>query len=108
MIVNKFFFKTIVFQKLVFKIQPYKKRSKIVLKNDCFLKRSLFEWVVFKNDRFFPKTKRLFLKTIEKRNKKQSFNESFQKRLTTLNQTMHPIPIVINTRVSYQPDPSYQ
>ena len=25
------------------------------------------EWVVFKNDRFFPKTKRSFLKTIEKR-----------------------------------------
>ena len=27
------------------------------------------EWVVFKNDSFFPKTKRSFLKTIEKRNK---------------------------------------
>ena len=36
------------------------------------------EWVVFKNDRFFPKTKRSFLKTIEKRIKKRSLNDRFQ------------------------------
>jgi len=29
------------------------------------------EWVVFKKDRFFPKTKQLFLKMIKKRNKKR-------------------------------------
>ena len=44
----------------------------------------LNELVVFKNDRFFPKMKRSFLKTIEKLNKKQSFNDRFQTRLTTL------------------------
>ena len=48
----------------------------------CFLKVQN-EWVVFKYDHFFQK-KRLFLKTIEKRNKKRSFSDSFQKRLTTL------------------------
>ena len=48
-----------------------------------FQKRSIFktivirflqvqnEWVVFKKDRFFPKTKQLFLKMIKKRNKKR-------------------------------------
>jgi len=49
----------------------------------CFLKVQN-EWVVLKNDSFFPKKKRSFLKTIEKRNKKRSFNNRFQKRLTTL------------------------
>jgi len=44
----------------------------------------LNELVVFKNDRFFPKMKRSFLKTIEKLNKKQSFNDRFQTQLTTL------------------------
>ena len=34
------------------------------------------EWVVFKNDRFFPKTKPSFLKTIEKRNKKTTISSS--------------------------------
>ena len=38
----------------------------------------------FPNDRFCPKTKRSFWKTIEKRNKKRSLNDRFQKRLTTL------------------------
>ena len=33
---------------------------------------------------FFLKTKRSFLKTIEKRSKKPSFNDRFQKPLTTL------------------------
>ena len=69
---------------------------------DCFLKisrlkndrQSFFiiirflkvqnEWVVFKNESFFPKTKQTFLKTILKRNKKLSFNCRFQKRFTTL------------------------
>ena len=42
------------------------------------------EWVVFKNDCFYPKTKRSLLKTIGTRNKKRSFNDRFQKRLTGL------------------------
>ena len=46
------------------------------------------EWVVFKNDHFFPKTKRSFLKMIEKRIEKRSFNDRFQKRLTTLLQAV--------------------
>ena len=33
---------------------------------------------------FFSKAKRSFLKTIEKRIEKRSFNDRFQKRLTTL------------------------
>ena len=36
------------------------------------------EWVAFKKRSFIPKTKRLFLKTIEKRSKKLSFNDRFQ------------------------------
>ena len=55
------------------------------LKNDRFLKRSLFKMSgSFLKRSFFSKTKQSFLKTIEKRNKKQSFNDCFQKRLTTL------------------------
>ena len=42
------------------------------------------EWIVFKNVNFFPKTKRSFLKTIEKRSKKRLFNDRFQERLATL------------------------
>ena len=38
----------------------------------------------FKKLSFFPKPKRSFLKTIEKRIEKRSFNDRFQKRLTTL------------------------
>ena len=33
---------------------------------------------------YYFKTKRVFLKTIEKRIEKRSFNDRFQKRLTTL------------------------
>ena len=38
----------------------------------------------FKNDRFFPKTKQSFLKTIEKRNKKDRSTIVLKKRLTTV------------------------
>ena len=70
-----------LFQKRSFLKKPsYKKTSQIIIR---FLKVQN-EWVVFKNDRLFPKTRRSFLKKIEKRNKKQSFNDRFQKRLTTL------------------------
>jgi len=73
----------IVFSKaFVFKKQLYKKRSQIVFKKRLFSKtiakrflKVQNEWVVFKNDRYFPKKKRSFFKTIKKRNKK---------RLTTL------------------------
>ena len=89
---NNCFLKRSFFSKaIVFKKQPYKKRSQIVLKKRPFFKKIVIrflkfqnEWVVFKNDRFFPKTKRSFLKTIKKRNKKRLFNDRFQKRLTTL------------------------
>jgi len=64
------------------------------LKNDRFLKRSLFKMSgSFLKRSFFSKTKQSFLKTIEKRNKKQSFNDRFQKWLTTL-------PIAGNHRLS--------
>ena len=73
----------------------------IVFQNDRFFKLFVSLTIVFKNDRysfskslkrvgrflkrsFFPKTKQLFLKTIEKRSKKRPFNDRFQKRLTTL------------------------
>ena len=64
------------------KKQSYKKRSLIVLKKTIVIRflKVQNEWVVFKNDRFFPKTKQSFLKTIEK----TIVNDRFQKRLTTL------------------------
>ena len=52
-------------------------------KNDRFrysFSKSLKLASRFKNDRFFPKTKRSFLKTIKNKIK----NDRFQKRLTTL------------------------
>ena len=66
-------------------------------KNDRFLKRLLFLFLKFKTSEsflktsgFFSKTKRAFLETIEKRNQKISFNDRFQKRLTTLYDLQSP------------------
>ena len=58
----------------------------IVFKNDCSSFSNSSKRVgCFKNDRFFEKTKRSFLKMIVKRSKKRSLNDRFQKRLPTLN-----------------------
>ena len=61
-----------------------------------------FKTIIFQKRSFFPKTKRSFLKTIEKRNKKRSFNGRFQKRLTTL-ETMMWIIKIINIKCVYPP-----
>ena len=59
-----------LFQKQYFFKQSHKKRLLIVLiktivfKNDRYPFSKSSMWVVFKIDRFFPKTKRSFLKTI--------------------------------------------
>ena len=89
---NIFFLKRSFFQKPQFlKKQSNKKRSQIVFIKRSFPKSIVIhflkvqnEWVILKNDHFYHKTIRLFLKSIEKLNKKRSFNDRFQKRLTTL------------------------
>ena len=69
--------------------------KKIVLKNDRFYKRAFFEIIVFYKTRRFvndePSLKIInddpsltIVNEERKRNKKQSFNDCFQKRLTTL------------------------
>ena len=100
------------FQYFFFKRDRFLKKNNCInnghksLKNDRFLKRSLFVFLKFKMSgsflkrSFFPKTKRSFLKTIEKRNKKQSFNDRFQKWLTTL-------PIAGNHRLSLSTIPLF-
>ena len=80
-IVNIIFNKMFFFQKLSFftKAIVYKNNRIKNGKRKSFFKKTIVirflkvqnEWVVFKNDRFFPKTKPSFLKTIEKRNKKR-------------------------------------
>ena len=71
-IINNFFFQ----KGSSLKKNLYKKGCKSVLKQCSFSKMIIIwliiiqnEWVVFKNDRFFPKTKQSFLKTIEKQKK---------------------------------------
>ena len=69
--------------------------KKIVLKNDRFYKRAFFEMIVFYKTRRFvndePSLKIInddpsltIVNEERKRNKKRSFNDCFQKRLTTL------------------------
>ena len=72
---------------LTFKTDLFKKNNRI--KNDHYSFSKYSKRVVFKNDRLFPKTKRLFWKPIEILN---NYNR-FRKRLTTLN--LHHVGIFL-------------
>ena len=91
---DNFFSKTIVFNDPFFKNQSLIIFIiMIIFKNDCYLSfKSSKEKGCFNKRWFFLKMKRSFLKTIKKRNKKRSFNDRFQKWLTSI--TMRPYGII--------------